>query len=106
MAYIVPSDITQIALSSGRSRELDTLELLKRRLSPAYSVFHGIHWTREYAGNTVFGELDFVIVNRSGDVLVIEQKSGRLDETNDGLVKHYGDRTKNVAQQVNRAIGR
>jgi len=31
--------------------------------------------------------VDFVVVNRSGDVLLIEQKNGPLEECGEGLVK-------------------
>ncbi len=89
MAYIIPSDISQLALAGGNTCELETLQLLKLGLSPEYTVFHGVHWSREYAGYTVYGEIDFVIVNRSGEVLLIEQKNGPLDETAGGLIKNY-----------------
>jgi len=32
----------------------------------------GVHWTREWPSKTVFGELDFVVVNRAGKALLIE----------------------------------
>jgi hypothetical protein len=56
------------------------------------------------AHRTVFGEADFIIVNRSGEALVIEQKSGNLDETSDGLVKNYPDGRKSVAAQIHRTL--
>ena len=69
-----------------------------------FTVFHGVHWNREYRGWTHFGEIDFVILNLSGEVLLIEQKNGGLDETGDGLVKHYEDGDKNVAAQIHRSL--
>jgi hypothetical protein len=87
VARIVPSDITHLALAGARERELETLQELRGRLPGAYTIFHGVHWSREYRGYTVFGELDFVIVNQAGKALLIEQKNGPLDETDDGLVK-------------------
>ncbi len=104
MAYLVPSDLTQVAFAKRHGRELETLAALRRDLGPAYTVFHGVHWSRAYRGHTVFGEADFIIVNRSGEVLVIEQKNGALDETEDGLVKRYDDGAKNVGDQVRRAL--
>jgi hypothetical protein len=104
MAYIVPSDISQLALAGGNTRELDTLQILKSRLSADYTVFHSVHWSREYTGHTVYGEIDFVIVNRSGEVLLIEQKNGPLSETAAGLVKNYTDSSKNAGDQVKRSI--
>jgi hypothetical protein len=65
MAYIVPSDISQLALSGSTAHELATLSVLKSQLSDTYTVFHGVHWSRSYKGNTCYGEIDFV-VNRRG----------------------------------------
>ncbi len=104
MARIVPGDITHLALSGAREPELATLHELRAALPRAYTVFHGVHWTREYRGHTVFGEIDFVVVNQAGKALLIEQKNGALDETESGLVKTYPDRPKSVADQVRRSL--
>ncbi len=104
MAYLAPSDLTAAALSGGRTAELRTLEVLRSALPNDYTVFHSVHWSREWRSVPAFGEIDFVIVNRSGSALVIEQKSGMLEETSDGLAKDYSDGRKNVAAQVHRAL--
>ena len=104
MAYICPSDITELALAGRHAPELETLGRLKKELSADYTVYHGVHWSRSYRGHTVFGEIDFVVVNRAGEVLLIEQKNGRLEETENGLLKHYLDGPKNVADQVRRSL--
>ena len=104
MAYIIPSDISQLALSNSHKHELETLSQLKAKLSNDYTVFHGVHWTREYESNSMFGEIDFVIINQSGDILFIEQKNGGLDETPSGLVKRYDRTEKNVIEQIHRSI--
>ena len=75
MAYLVPSDISRLALSGGHTRELDTLQMLKSALPNDYTIFHGVHWSREYETRTQFGEIDFVVLNREGKVLFIEQKT-------------------------------
>lgn len=67
-------------------------------------MFHGVHWSREYAKWTQFGEVDFVVVNRGGYVLLIEQKDGPLAETEAGLVKQYDDGEKNVNDQIRRSV--
>jgi hypothetical protein len=106
MARIYPADITRLALAGAHSHELVTLQLLKDKLPNDYAVFHGVHWSREYARWTVYGEIDFVIVNQAGKVMVIEQKNGPVDETGAGLVKIYADGDKNVIDQVHRSIER
>ena len=106
MARIYPADITRLALAGAHSHELVTLQVLKDKLPNDYAVFHGVHWSREYQSWTVYGEIDFVIVNRSGKVMVIEQKNGWVHETDAGLVKVYADGDKNVIDQVHRSIDR
>lgn len=104
MAYIIPSDISRLALSGAHLPELETLRTLKSTLPGDYTVFHGVHWTREYHGWTHFGEIDFVVLNRSGDVLFIEQKNGVLNEVGGGLAKHYDQGAKDPVGQVHRSI--
>ncbi len=104
MAYIVPSDFTRLALSGTHSPELETLLELKSALSNDYTVFHGVHWSREYEAWTHFGEIDFVVLNRSGDLLFIEQKNGALEESGAGLIKRYDQGEKNVADQIHRSL--
>jgi hypothetical protein len=106
MARLMPSDISHLALAGGRTEELDTLRQLQTELPSAYTVFHGIHWSREYRNGIKLGELDFVVVNQAGKVLVIEQKNGRLEETEHGLVKVYSNRAKPkpIADQVRRNL--
>ena len=106
MSHIVPSDISRLALSGGNSKELDTLQQLKTQLPNDYTVFHGVHWSREYDARTQFGEIDFVVLNRAGKVLFIEQKNGALQETGSSLVKHYDDGDKDIAHQLQRSINK
>jgi len=104
MAYIVPSDIKKLEFRAGNSHELETLAYLQKYLSNDYTVFHGVHWSREYQSWTHFGEIDFVILSKNGKVLFIEQKNGTLDESKGALVKHYGNSSKDVADQIHRSI--
>ncbi|MDX1572362.1 MAG: nuclease-related domain-containing protein, partial [Xanthomonadales bacterium] len=105
MARIVPSDLSRLALSGAHQPELATLALLKDALPDHYTVFHGVHWSRQYQGTTIYGEVDFVVLNRAGQVLCIEQKNGPLLERDGALVKVYGEQEKNVGDQILRAIG-
>lgn len=104
MAYLIPSDLSQLHLSDPHNPEIRVLHMLKQKLPNDYMVFHGVHWSREYAEWTHFGEIDFVILNQSGKVLLIEQKNGKLEETDEGLVKRYAKGEKNAVQQIHRSI--
>jgi len=63
-----------------------------------------VHWTRLRNGFSLFGEADFVVVSPAGRMLVIEQKSGFLEETPRGLVKAYTDQRKSVSVQIARTV--
>jgi hypothetical protein len=104
MAKVIPAHWQSMEALGAAQRELETLALQARELSDDYTVFHGIHWTRVEHGSSLYGEIDFAIVSPGGRLLVIEQKSGFLDETSDGLVKRYGSTEKKVALQLNRNI--
>lgn len=104
MARLLPADISELSLSLGETAELRTLALLRTGLPPAYTVFHSVHWSRDASYRTTFGEADFIVVSQSGEVVVIEQKSGELDESADGLIKRYSDGKKNVATQIHRTL--
>jgi hypothetical protein len=100
MARLLPTDISELSLSLGETAELRTLGALRHGLPSTYSVLHSVHWARDAAYRTAFGEADFVVVNQSGDAVVIELKSGVLDETADGLIKQYSDGRKSVASHI------
>ena len=104
VARVFPSDVSKLALAGASHPELATLVLLRKRLADDFTVFHGVHWSREYAKWTHFGEVDFVVVNRNGEVLLIEQKNGALVDGDDGLVKQYEDGDKNVSDQIRRSV--
>ncbi|CAG9183934.1 NERD domain-containing protein/DEAD/DEAH box helicase [Cupriavidus respiraculi] len=85
-------------------RELETLRTLHAGLPDDYTVYHSVHWTNVSRKHAIYGEIDFVIVNAAGHLLVIEQKSGFLDETAEGLAKNYAGRSKLVAAQMGRTV--
>ncbi len=104
MARIVPTDWRTLEATGAARRERETLEVLARGLADDLTVFHGVHWTRVDRGTAVFGEIDFVVVSPSARILLIEQKSGFLTETPEGLVKTYPGREKLVAVQLDRTL--
>ncbi len=102
MAKIVPDGWRELEVSGAAAREIETLGKLAEALPDDYTVYHGVHWTNLDRGFSVYGEIDFVVVNQAGDLLLIEQKSGFLEETPEGLVKRYQDKTKSVPMQLAR----
>lgn len=104
MARIVPSHWQTLSASGAAQRELETLARLAAELPDGYTVFHGVHWTRMDQGFALFDDLDFAVVSPGGRLLVIEQVSGFLRESADGLVKQYDQREKKLAVDIRRSI--
>ncbi len=103
MARIVPDGWEALDFNGSASREIETLRLLAA-LPDDCTVLHGVHWTRVEHGCSIYGEIDFIVVAANGRVLLIEQKSGFLEETADGLVKRSGAVRKRVASHILRSI--
>ena len=50
----------------------------RRQVATEYGAAREQEW--RWVVDTIFGEIDFVILNRDGDILIIEQKNGALEE--------------------------
>lgn len=105
MAIVHPEGWRELAASGAAQREIETLAVLAYGLPDEYTIFHGVHWTRVAHGSyAICGEIDFAILGPTGKLLLIEQKSGLLNETPEGLVKRYAGKTKRVASQLTRNV--
>src|SRR6476469_12430 len=96
MAHIEPSGWREVAVTGSALREIETLARFEHGLPDAYTVLHGVHWTRLDQGFSAYGDIDFILIAPSGRVLLIEQKTGLLQETPDGLHKTVLGRQKNI----------
>jgi len=105
MAQISPDGWRELAVTGAAQREIETLAILAEGLPDEYTVYHAVHWTNVEQRYALYGEIDFAIVNQAGDLLLIEQKSGFLSETPDGLVKQYPGKSKSVPVQISRMVG-
>lgn len=104
MATIIPDGWRELTVTGAAQREIETLSLLAAGLPDDYTVYHAVHWTCVEQRYALYGEIDFAVVNLAGDLLLIEQKSGFLDETPDGLVKQYPGKSKSVPIQISRMV--
>jgi predicted RecB family endonuclease len=105
MARLCPSLPPRSALGAGEHAELDLLETLERGLPPAYLLFHSVDWTQAGAAQSQHGEVDIVVLNQAGDVLLLEVKAGSVDVRDGGLYKTYAGRIKDVLVQARRQHG-
>lgn len=91
--------------NAGEYAELEILQTLERGLSDAYTLFHSVDWSRGIGSQEQHGEIDIVVVNQSGDVLLIEVKSGDVDFTPEGIFKTYRGQVKNITRQAGLQYG-
>lgn len=100
MARLCPSVPPRAALSVGDHAELDLLETLERGLPEAYLLFHSVDWTKAADDREQHGEIDIVVLNQAGDVLLLEVKSGDVTLSAGGMFKDYAGHTKDVVAQA------
>ena len=92
-------------LNTGEYAELELLTTLERGLSDAYTLFHSVDWSRGVGTQEQHGEIDIVVVNQAGDVLLIEVKAGDLEFTPQGIFKTYRGQVKDITRQVGLQYG-
>jgi len=105
MAHLCPTLPRHLAVNSGEYAELDLLQTLERGLSDAYTLFHSVDWSRGSGEHEQHGEIDIVVINQAGDVLLIEVKAGNVDFLPNGIFKTYGDHSKNITAQIGLQYG-
>ncbi|PWK37676.1 ATP-binding domain-containing protein [Cupriavidus plantarum] len=103
MARVVPDGWETMEADGPLRREFETLAVLAAGLPDGYTVYHAVHWTNVERSYAIYGEVDFVVMNRAGHLLLIEQKCGVLMETGDGLAKQYSGKVKSVPAQMGRS---
>lgn len=99
MAILFPSLPDDIP-ASGFQRELDTLERLAMSLPDTYTLFHSVDWTITRETSDAHGEVDIVVMNAAGDLLLIEIKAGPVQIHPDRILKQYPGVLKRVDQQI------
>lgn len=96
MAHIHPHGWRELAadtasgqetVSLALQRELATLGRFAETLPDSITIYHGVHWTHLSGPHTVIDDIDFVLIGPSGKILLIEQASGFLSETPQGLAR-------------------
>lgn len=107
MARIIPQDWQTLAAAEAGSvgQHAATLARLERGLSDAYTVYHAVHWSHAGETQAIFDEIDFIVVNPGGDLLLIEQKNGFLTEGPEGLVTRHPGGTRLVPVRLAAMVG-
>lgn len=100
MALLFPAITNPQQHAGGRFREADTLERLAASLPAAYSLFHSIDWAVSGDQTDQHGEVDIIVMNQAGDLLLVEVKAGDVELRRTGIYKQYGNGERQVDRQV------
>lgn len=105
MVTLLPDLSDQMKKTLGYRREMDVLDLLQRTLPDGYFIFHNIEWQSLRKDRDQHGEIDLIVMNQSGDLLLIEVKSGAVSIINGKITKEYREHRRDVAIQVHTQYG-
>ncbi|MFK7964619.1 MAG: ATP-binding domain-containing protein [Burkholderiaceae bacterium] len=104
MARILPGNWKTPNATPRAARVAETLTVLERNLPKHITVFHGVHWSRLDNGLAGIGDIDFIALSAQGSLLLVEQKSGWLSETEQGLAKRYRGKTVTIQVHLDQTI--
>ncbi|HEX4844284.1 MAG TPA: ATP-binding domain-containing protein [Limnobacter sp.] len=97
MARVYPSEFGSLLLDGAAARERDLLLDLQQQLPDAYTVYHGLHWSRLEHGLTVLGRIQFLVLSPSGVLIALLMKTGLLKVDQERLVKQLGGKQQDLA---------
>ena len=99
MAVLYPSLPPALPIT-GLQRELDVLRVLEQSLSKGYEIFHSVQWHTVHEGRDRHGEIDLVVLGPTGNILLLEIKSGTVELTDGVMYKIYKTGSKDVGRQL------
>ena len=107
MARLIPDDLDENLINAfAKGGEWQTLKRLRDELPDDLTVYHAIHWASASDFGSVYGEIDFIVANRYGKLLAIEQKDASVYVSQDDLrVDYEHQKGKSIRVQVTRNIG-
>lgn len=104
MAQLHPDLLPRIH-TLGEAAEVDVVRRLGEGLPDGFHVFHSVEWSRGAGSDERHGEVDVVVVNPAGDLMLVEVKAGHVEFRGDGLFKRYGRENKDVTRQIKGQYG-
>lgn len=104
MARIYPDGWRGLADHGPAGRRVATLERLAAELPAAYTVYHGLHWSRLEDRQAVVEQVDFLVVSADGSLLLMEQLGGLLEEDAAGLQRRQGGRLRHIPSTMSRSL--
>jgi len=107
MARLIPDDLDEnLSTAFAKGGEWQTLKQLRDGLAHDLTVYHSVHWASATGSGSVYGEIDFIVANRYGKLLAIEQKDAAVYISDGDLRVDYENRKgKSIQVQMARNIG-
>ena len=103
MAKLHPNISTFRPMGAGEYAERAVLQQLADGLPDEFDVFHSVDWSTVDGDQQRFGEVDVVVVDALGRLVLLEIKAGQLEEAGGApgmqLAKRYGGFAKDVIAQ-------
>lgn len=103
MAKLNPDVRAKRPMGAGEYAEHAVLEQLCNGLPDGFDVFHSVDCSTVDGAGQHFGEIDVVVVDSQGHLVLLEVKAGHLEQGAQGLplAKRYGGFYKDVVAQSN-----
>ncbi len=99
MATLCPGTLPSPRDDGGYFRELQVVEHLRDALPERYEIFHSVSWHAVHEGSDRHGEIDIVVLDPSGSLLLMEVKAGDVILREDGMFKLYSNKEHDVGRQ-------
>ena len=99
MAQLYPSALPALKQNGGLFRELDVIEQLRLSLPDNYEIFHSIPLHSIESGTDRFGEIDIVVLDPAGKILLMEVKAGAVTLRDGNVFKMYSDKEHDIGRQ-------
>lgn len=100
MATLHPEIIQSTRSDGGLYREIDVIERLSQSLPDQYEIFHSVSWFSVHNSTDYHGEIDVIILNPDGNLLILEVKAGEVVLKDGEVFKLYSDKLSNVTRQT------
>ncbi len=99
MAQLFPSALPTLKQHGGLYRELDVLEQLRLSLPDNYDIYHSVALLTIETNADRFGEIDILVMDPDGKILLMEVKAGTVTLRDGNIFKMYSDKEHDIGRQ-------
>lgn len=84
----------------GLFREIAVIERLQQSLPSNYEIFHNVSYFSTHNNTNYHGEIDVIVMNPNGNLLIVEIKAGNIILRNGEIFKLYSGKEKSITHQT------